>query len=434
MNKYSQFNSIISLSPKFDLLYNAYSDRFVILTKALSETLANVDVEKMEKNYSNFYEKLLKAGCIIDKDTNEVENVKKIQEKVDNSSKSFNLIINPTLNCNFKCWYCYESHVPKSKINDQTFLNIKLFILNVISKQEGLKHFSLGFFGGEPLLHYKQVKEIISYTNDICSQYNITLFVAFTTNGYLINKEMIRDFRSSNVKNLQITLDGNKNQHDKVRYSGRQGSFDKIIQNINLLLENQIGITLRINYTTENISGIKDILQDIYFWSEKQKTHLDIQFHRVWQDSKLDINDEVDKTIDSFLKHGFKAYKFPLDNVKKPCYADTSYGALINYNGDVYRCTALNFAKTQREGFLNNHGRIVWENESNETRKNAKFKNKSCLTCRILPVCNGGCSQKAIEYKDSDYCIFRFNEDDKNKAILDKLKFYLTCSPYFKFS
>jgi uncharacterized protein len=52
----------------------------------------------------------------------------------------------------------------------------------------------------------------------------------------------------------------------------------------------------------------------------------------------------------------------------------------------------------------------------------AKFKNQPCLTCKILPICNGGCSQKAIESKDESYCLRGFDENKKNELVQAKLE------------
>lgn len=118
-----------------------------------------------------------------------------------------------------------------------------------------------------------------------------------------------------------------------------------------------------------------------------------------------------------------------MDSIRNSCYGDKKNSLLLNYNGDVYKCTALNFYKTPRDGFLTDAGEIVWENDSLNIRMDAKFKNPPCLDCRILPICNGGCSQKALEYKGKGYCILSFNEQKKDEAILERFKRYIATHP-----
>ncbi len=73
--------------------------------------------------------------------------------------------------------------------------------------------------------------------------------------------------------------------------------------------------------------------------------------------------------------------------------------------------------KKNREGVLSEFGSAIWNNE--EKRLQAKFKNKPCLSCKLLPVCNGGCSQVALENEGKDYCVHNFDENKKNAIIFE---------------
>ncbi|GFH98030.1 radical SAM protein [uncultured Phocaeicola sp.] len=423
--KFSQFNSMISLSENLELIYNSYSDSYLIISK---KYLPLSDIESIKNKYPEVYNKLVESKCIIDHDINEVDLVKELQNSVDNNNKDFILTINPTLDCNFKCWYCYESHVKKSKIDPETLLKIKHLIYNVIATQKGIQHLQLNFFGGEPLLQYQIVLEIIKYAENICETNKKDISVAFTTNGYLLNQERLDTLSKYHVNTMQITLDGDRRTHDKIRFSSQKlGSYDRIIENIkNILRKKKIYITLRLNYTSENIDCMGNIVEDLLDLEDEEKKYLIVHFYRVWQDSEgEDISDLVKNTISKFREYGFKSYKYPLNNVRVSCYGDKTYAALVNYNGDVYRCTAVDFQKQRRDGYIDDEGVIVWENNSFEERKNAKFKNKPCLSCRLLPICNGGCTQHALRHKDEDYCIFNFDERKKDEAILNKLDIHL---------
>ena len=422
--KFSQFNSIISLSENLLLIYNSFSENYLILSK---KYLPLTDIESIKKKHPEVYNKLVESKCVIDNDIDEVDLIKKIQISVDNNNKDFILTINPTLDCNFKCWYCYESHVKKSKTEPETLIKIKYLIYKIITTQKGIEHLQLNFFGGEPLLQYETVLDIIEYAEDICKTSKKGISISFTTNGYILNQERINTLSKYHVNTMQITLDGDRTTHDKIRFSSRKlGSYYKIIENIKNILKKGIYITLRLNYTSENIESMGNIVDDLLDLNEEEKKYLVVHFYRVWQDSKgEDISNLVKKTISKFRKYGFKSYKYPLNNVKVSCYGDKTYAAIINYNGDVYKCTAVDFQKQKRDGYINDKGEIIWENNSLDERKNAKFKNKPCLSCRLLPICNGGCSQHALRHKDEDYCIFNFDEKKKDEAILNKLDIHL---------
>jgi uncharacterized protein len=149
--------------------------------------------------------------------------------------------------------------------------------------------------------------------------------------------------------------------------------------------------------------------------------YLLVDFHRVWQNSKLDdVEIIVDRNVKLIKNKGFnvKSSSYLNDTVRGSCYADKRNSAVINYNGDVFKCTARDFKTENREGFLTNEGEIVWENNSLEHRMEAKFNNKPCLACRLLPICNGACSQIALENLGKhDFCIHSFRDEEKDKVV-----------------
>ena len=73
----------------------------------------------------------------------------------------------------------------------------------------------------------------------------------------------------------------------------------------------------------------------------------------------------------------------------------------------------------------NRFGIIEW-NEKYENRMNSKFKNPPCLQCKILPICNGGCSQQALEHNGKEYCIHDFDENKKLDIIKDKFLYAIS--------
>lgn len=341
--KLSQFNSIVPITDSVDVVYNAYSGRFMLLRKGV----INQSIDELVKN-RGLLEDLIEGGFVVGKSMDEIERVKKLSRKIDEDDSKFNLIINPTLNCNFKCWYCYETKKIKSLMTAKVFQNVKLLIQ---SKASLYPVFHLSFFGGEPLLGYKKiVKPLIEYTNKVCSISETELMVSFTSNGYLITRDMVQFFKDNHVKHFQITLDGNKDLHNKTRYQSRgSDSYSKIIENVKLLLESGIGVTLRLNYTDKNINSLRDVVEDFLDVDFSQKEQLFISFHQVWQNATVDIKDEVNRTVEYCNSRGFQASVPIFNNVKCSCYADKKNSALINYNGDVFKCTAIDFEKTKRD-------------------------------------------------------------------------------------
>ena len=430
--KYSQFNSIVfHPSTEMFALFNSFSQRVIFLNENLKDILQAAVIEgvdKLEEIHSSFYQYLIQKEFLIESDINEIDKVKQLVKKVDENYDNFILTINPSMNCNFKCWYCYETHVKNSRLGEEMIDRIKTFIYKTAEKN-GMKRFELSLFGGEPLLYFqKEVVPIIDTFYEACIKNELTYSIFMTTNGFLINEAFVNYFKSKGIScGLQITLDGFKEKHDMVRYvSTTRGSYETIIKNIKLLIKNEFTVRLRINYTDANISDTYLIAKEFDDIDESvKKQYLMIDFQRVWQNAKLDNTYEiVDINREVIMESGIRvSSNYSPNSVKSPCYADKRNSAVINYNGDIFKCTARDFTTTKRAGYLSNTGELIWENNYLERRMNAKFNNKPCLSCKIMPLCNGGCSQHALEHLESgeDYCVYSGDENEKMRVVKTKI-------------
>jgi len=424
--KLSQFNLSVPHNESF-VLYNSFTNKFLVV-----DALHN-DLIESAKVYGNIddlltynpvlYVDLIDKGFIVSENKDELQAVKDIQAKVDlEDEKLYQLTINPTMNCNFKCWYCYESHIKDSKMDALVMNNVKKHIGSVIDRMPRLKKFHIYWFGGEPLLYFDKVVEpIMTTAKDLFGSRNISFSTQFTTNGLLIKKEMIPKFQSYNIINFQITLDGNRDLHNTVRFvSKSRGSYDEIVENIMMLCRNNFRVILRINYTRKNLKDLEEIARDLAPLEMEYRHKLVITFHKVWQEPDMTLGERINELRAFFRDNGFQAVNGDIPNtLRQSCYADRKNHATINYNGEVYKCTARNFSSAAKEGDLKEDGTIAW-NEKFHSRMEVKFKNKPCLSCPILPICNGACSQVALENAGKEYCVYDFDEKRKKEVVLDK--------------
>lgn len=216
--KYSIYNSIIETKSGLNVLYSGLSDRFVVFKKDLTPFL-NSDVELLKEKSESLYSMLVEADAIISKDRDEFVEIKEISEKIDEAPHECKIIVNPTMDCNFKCWYCYENHVKGSKINVDTLESVKLLIDQSVGN-ESIKMLDLSFFGGEPLLEYDAVRELIDHLRSKCEKREIGYNIGFTSNGNLIDDQIIEHLTMvADSKSFQITLDGDREKHNRVRYA-----------------------------------------------------------------------------------------------------------------------------------------------------------------------------------------------------------------------
>ncbi|MFL0094100.1 radical SAM protein [Tenacibaculum maritimum] len=422
MKKYSQFNTMIPHEDKY-VFYNAYANKFLYLEPLLKDLIeaskSENELEGLGEIHPDLYVALNNLGFIIDEEVDEIEKVRKLITTIDHNEEEYYLIINPTMNCNFKCYYCYESHIKSSKVSDKNLEKIKRFIGNTIDANKKLKLFTIQFFGGEPLLFFdKTILPIMEYVYQKTKETGVKLNLNFTTNAYLVNDEMIRLFKRYEVNSLQITLDGNREMHNQVRFVNKsRGSYDEIVTNMKKLVKSGIHVTFRINYTEKNLKELHDIFEDFEDLEKEERARLMLSMNKVWEEANENLGEEVVKFKERAEVFGFRLPDAVFsDRVRHSCYADKLNQATINYNGDVFKCNARDFHKDHREGVLTESGHIEW-NEKQSIRMNAKLKNSSCLACKILPICGGGCSQQAIEYSHVDYCVNHYDEKKKEDIV-----------------
>jgi len=417
-----KINKYLYVSHKNEIvvIYNMLNHSIFAITKDKYSLLKNNELsEVMDKN-PILFSAMEKLGVILSYDFDEIDMIKMMNRKAIFSNETYRLTINPTEECNFRCWYCYEKH-KKGKMHQNTMDTIVNHIKLKI-EDKSLKNLHLDWFGGEPLLYFDEIvyplaKEIIYLLNNA----QIPFANIITTNGYLINKERIEKFREISLKQFQITLDGNQEMHDKIRYvKNKEGSFNTIMSNINLLVEElDANIIVRINYTEKTLEGVNEIIN---LFSEKAKDKITILFQQVWQDSHNKYV-SADENKREFEKCGINISNYELRKSHHVCYADLESQVLINHDGKIYKCTARDFSDNVSYGELMPSGEIQWNMQKLSKRLgNSTFENNYCMKCNYLPCCMGLCSQKMVELPEKyDYKYFRkFCLKDGVKKILEQ--------------
>lgn len=409
------------------VLYNAATDEICVLDPQL-KLLYQQENSTIAEQHPAFYEHLCVNHFIVPIETDEAQACIAQWKAEDSDPSTFSIIINPTLDCNMRCWYCYEHHAPHRTMNHDTLEHVIEFVRKKIEEPR-LQQLNLSFFGGEPLVQYEKiVAPILKVAARQTKQYNKKLHIGFTTNGYAVRRPLLEFLREENVtSHFQITLDGNRAQHDKTRYVERgRGSYDQILHNCALLLQNErTTLTLRCNYTTENLPSFFDLEQDLKLYHIEPSPHLNINFHRVWQDcTKVGENLALLADIRHMLQGLGYNVSQATDPIKYRCYADKPNHIVINYDGAIYHCTARDFTPERAEGRLTDNGEILF-NERAELRNQLKWGNKTCMKCRIYPLCHGSCSQHLLENASIEGCVMGHSEEKKTQTIENRVRFLI---------
>lgn len=422
--KYSKYNIYLNYKNNI-ILYNTLNQNILALNSKVYEFITNTSISDIRVKNIEFFNNLKEKGFLISDSVDENLLIEKLIAETDEATDSYHLIVNPTLDCNFNCWYCFEQKQKGSNMSPAFLQASMKHIEKIVKTMPELKKFTLSFFGGEPLMFFKKIaRPLILKLHEVIYRKKIVSNIHFTTNGYLLNDAIIKEMSELKVNSLQITFDGAREFHDKTRYpKSRVGSFDRIISNIKKILETtQINVILRVNYTYENINSIPDLLNE--FHNTRNLDRLLLSLNQVWQDKEKkeqNINNVIDaiyykaKTMGMSLKHPSS-----INKLKNSCYADKINQAVINYDGYVFKCNARDFKKEAALGALNSEGDIEWNNKL-EKWMTSKFQTNLCRECSIFPVCAGGCRRLSFEANGSDYCIYDNDENKKKQMVLDML-------------
>lgn len=204
---WSRYNEFIQGSDKVNVLFNCRTRKWITFVPELYRLLqdnAN-NLSKIESRHPSLYKVLIDNKFIVpDLETEISECLAEIDSKL-NSSKLLKLTVNPTLDCNLRCWYCYEQHLHGScmtlKIMESFYRYIDTCLSN--GKYEKLQ---LAFFGGEPLMKFdKVVNPMLIQVKKICNQYNVDFAVSFTTNGVLLTHR-VRTAIKSITQNVAVQI------------------------------------------------------------------------------------------------------------------------------------------------------------------------------------------------------------------------------------
>ena len=268
--------------------HNGLSNRYVVLEPDLFHLLEAArnkgQLAELKGAHSEFYQYLKENAFIVADDFDELQACIDRYRAIDFDKTRYELHINPTMNCNFKCWYCYETHIKKSRLNTETQNHIAKFVRELLYKKPDIKDFQLNWFGGEPLLYFNNaVLPIMKRIYAITQEKKVELSTYFTSNGLLIDQNVIDSCQAYGVTGFQITLDGHRERHNRVRFiSQSKGSYDKIRDNIKRLVRNEIKVNVRINCDRETLNGLEKIADDFFDMTAADRDYLTFDFHKIW--------------------------------------------------------------------------------------------------------------------------------------------------------
>ena len=409
------------------LCFNAYNySRLIIGKNAYQDYLSCKDnVEKLNTKNPNLHRTLEANGFIVtDENDEQKKYLSSVQERKF-SKDVYHIIVNPTMDCNLKCWYCYESHIEKSHMTSEMVAAIILHIKEKITK-EPFKKLILSFFGGEPLLQKNIVFSLIESIYELSKTHGFYLATSFTTNGTLIDKDFVAKL-SPYEPSFQITLDGWQNIHDKVRkYKvNGNGTYSQILSAIKLIQQDspKSEILVRINVSNRTLDSLTNIANELA--EIKQNNNLKIMVSKVWQVNAEKLDEK--KILDFVLQcqtNKIQCSYLATSKYTYGCYADNYNQVVINYDGNIYKCTARTFSSENSYGLITSEGQLEWNEMKLQDRLNLELPYR-CQICNFLPACPKPCSQKLLEKGENLPCILNKKYGKENYIIEDFYNFLI---------
>lgn len=317
--------------------------------------------------------------------------------------------------CNLACKYCFaeegEYHGRRALMSAEVGKKALDFL---VANSGHRRNLEVDFFGGEPLMNFEVVKEIVAYGRELEKTHDKKFRFTMTTNGVLLNDEIL-DFVNKECGNLVLSVDGRKEVHDKMRpFRNGAGSYDLIMPKFEKAAEsrNQTNYYVRGTFTHNNLDFPKDVL-DLADRGFKQISVEpvvadDTEDYALRPEDLPQIYEEYDKLAVEMIKRekegrGFNFFHYMIDLEGGPCVykrlsgcgCGTEYLAVTPW-GDFYPCHQF---VGQEEYIMGNVFEGIKTPQIREQFNHCNVYTKDkCKDCFCKFFCSGGCSANAYNF------------------------------------
>ena len=320
--------------------------------------------------------------------------------------------------CNLNCAYCFASqgkyHGERALMSFETGKRALDFLIENSGARRNLE---VDFFGGEPLMNWDVVKQLVAYARSVESAHKKNFRFTLTTNGMLIDDDVI-DFCNREMSNVVLSLDGRKEIHDRLRvdHAGR-GSYDRIVPKFRKLVEARggKGYYMRGTFTHAN----PDFTKDVFHMADLGFTELSMEPVVCAQDDPAALTPEdigiVKEQYEILAKDMLRReaegkpitfYHYMIDLTGGPCIykrisgcgSGTEYMAVTPW-GDLYPCHQFVGEEAYKLG-------DIWHGVTNtalreEFRACNAYARPECDGCWARLWCSGGCAANAFHASGS---------------------------------
>lgn len=352
---------------------------------------------------------LVDAGRLYSEDTF-ADEAGTFKERSGNTIKALCLHVSHT--CNLNCSYCFASqgkyHGDKALMSFDVGKRALDFLME---NSAGRRNLEVDFFGGEPLMNWDVVKQLVAYAREQEKIHDKNFRFTLTTNGMLIDDDVI-EFCNREMSNVVLSLDGRKEIHDltRVDFHGN-GSYDKILPKFKKMVAARNGKNyyMRGTFTHANPDFTKDVLHmaDLGFTELSMEPVVCAQgdpAELTAEDIEV-VKKEYEILAGEMIKrrrkgNGFNFYHYMIDLTNGPCVykrisgcgSGTEYMAVTPW-GDLYPCHQFVGEEAYRLGDIYNG--VTENNVREEFRSCNAYSREECRDCWAKLYCSGGCAANA---------------------------------------
>lgn len=318
--------------------------------------------------------------------------------------------------CNLRCRYCFASTGDFGVKRTLMPASVgKKAIDFLIEKSGSRRNLEVDFFGGEPLMNFDVVKEIVMYALERQKKTGKNFRFTITTNAMLLNEDH-KKFINKYMGNVVLSLDGRREVNDRMRVrADGTGSYDTILPRIKDMAESrgQDNYYVRGTFTRENLDFSKDVLHlaDLGFKQisvEPVVAAKDTGFDLRREDLPVLFKEYEDLALEYVKRHnesrGFNFFHFMIDLEQGPCVIKRMKGCgsgheylAVTPEGDLYPCHQFVGMEQFKMGNVNNSFDIDDSICSMFRKQNIYIKDE-CRKCWARFFCSGGCAANAYQF------------------------------------
>ncbi len=317
--------------------------------------------------------------------------------------------------CNLACRYCFAEEGEYHGRRELMSFEVGRAALDFLIANSGnRRNLEVDFFGGEPLMNWQVVKDLVAYGREQEQKFDKRFRFTLTTNGVLLNDEVM-EFCNREMANVVLSIDGRKEVHDRMRpFRGGAGSYDRVVPKFQRFADsrNQERYYVRGTFTHENPDFAADVLHlaDLGFKqiSVEPVVAAPEEPYALREEDLPKLFAEYDKLAQEMIKRrkegrGFNFFHFMIDLEGGPCVAKrlsgcgsgTEYLAVTPW-GDFYPCHQF----VGNEKFLlgNVSDGIIQTQICDEFKCCNVYAKEKCRDCFARFYCSGGCAANAYHF------------------------------------